>query len=294
MDNRGQITVFLCLLLTSMLLIGLTALEMIRINTGKAKFSQASKGAMENLKAGYSRELFEAYHLLLLDKNCNGQGEAGLETLTKEYLDYTLGEDDFLDMQTTDVILTGTVDILQEECAPLKNQITEYMKLYSEVTAVTELADLVMNASDASDEAQNAVEAGRNEMNDKDSDWSGDDPRDVLKDSTSSGLLSIVTPDGTAPSKDKFDKSDFPSKNRGEEEDDIVINLEDIDILEEQLGTSNSECLLNLQENYYGIAYAIECFDFYTSQKNYDNRMKCEVEYLICGKDNDYDNLSSV
>ncbi len=295
MDNRGQITVFLCLILTSMLLIGLTSLEVIRLNTGRAMLSQAAKGAMENLKAGYNRELFEAYHLLMLDKNCNGRGEAGLEALTEEYLEYTLGESDIAGVRVTDVILTGSADILQDECKPLKEQITEYMKYKSEISAANDLIRFITDGEEMVDDVQSAVEEGKNEKNENESDWAGDDPREVLKDSTGTGLLAVVTPDGTVPSKEAFDMEDFPSQiNTEEANEDMNINFEDIDILEAQLGISNSDCIASFQENYYGMAYALECFDYYTCDKIYDNPMKCEVEYMICGKDNDYDNLSSV
>ena len=49
-----------------------------------------------------------------------------------------------------------------------------------------------------------------------------------------------------------------------------------------------------LQQNGNGILYALSCFDYFTREDGLDNPLKCEVEYLICGKDNDYDNLSAV
>lgn len=295
MNNRGQITVFLCLIMTAMLLIGLTALEVIRINAGKTVFSCSANGAMEDLKARYNAELFEDYHLLFLDGSFGGQGEAAMENYVSEYMEYTLGYGGFSDIALADIILTDTVGVLQEGCTPLKNEIVEYMKIYSEISVVDNLIDMITNNEDVSEDAQYAVKTGKTEENEGESDWKGKDPRDVLTEGTDSGLISMVTPDGTAPSKNEFDLENYPSKQQGIlESEDTEINLEDIDILESQLGTSDYDCVLPLQENCYGIAYGLECFDYYTCKKDYNNPMKCEVEYLICGKNNDYDNLSSV
>lgn len=294
-NNRGQITVFLSLIMTVMLLIGLTALEVVRLNMGKAVFSYGANGAIEDLKAGYVTELFENYHLLFLDGKFGGQGEAAMEQQVIEYMEYTLSQGGYSDIGIEEVVLTGTVGALEEKCKPLKNEIIEYMKLYSEVSAVENLIDVVTNGDDASEDAQYAVKTGKTEENDSKSDWEGDDPRDILKESTRNGLLTLVTPDGTAPSKNEFDMENYPSKKQGiSEEEDTEINFENIDLLESQLGTSDYDCILPLQENYYGIAYGLECFDYYTCEKDYNNPMECEVEYLICGKNSDYKNLSSV
>ncbi len=295
MNNRGQITVFLSLIMAVMLIIGLTVLEVIRINAGKVIFSCGANGAMEDLKAGYQAELFKNYHLLLLDGSFGGQGEAAMEKCVSEYMEYTLSHGGGSDILLTDIILTGTVGVLQEDCTPLKNEIVEYMKIYSEISAVDDLLDMIMNIEDVSEEAQYAINTGKNEENESESDWKGEDPRDVLREGMGSGLISIVTPDGTVPSKNEFDLDNYPSKKQGISESvDTEINLENIDILESQLGTSDYDCVLPLQENYYGIAYGLECFDYYTCKQGYNNPMKCEVEYLICGNNNDYDNLSSV
>ena len=46
-------------------------------------------------------------------------------------------------------------------------------------------------------------------------------------------------------------------------------------------------------DDFYGICYAIEMFNTYTSKKA-ERPSECEVEYMIAGKDNDRDNLKGV
>lgn len=92
-----------------------------------------------------------------------------------------------------------------------------------------------------------------------------------------------------------FDTSLFPSKGRTEEDNvrEIDTNFNDIDRIEETLKTSTSDCVTTLAEGYYGIAYAIDTFANYTSEEK-NGVFELETEYLIAGKDNDYDNLKAV
>ena len=75
MRDNGQVSVFLCVILTSMLLLGLTVVEMTRVSMGRAKAAEAAAGAAAEVKAAYHRELFEEYHLLAVDREFCGQGE---------------------------------------------------------------------------------------------------------------------------------------------------------------------------------------------------------------------------
>jgi hypothetical protein len=281
----------------SILLIGLTALEVTRISMDRAKVAETTKGALENVKADYNTKLFEDYHLLLLDRTYSGLGEGQLEQNIDDYMDYALnGEAARDEYEVSETALTGYIGVLDNDCQVLKKEINEYMKIYSEAAAVENLADMIMGSDDASDSAADAVEEGQAEEASEDSDWDGDDPRDILNDSMSGGLLSLVVPNGNAPSKTAIDDTELPSKGVTTVEQDESINLDfdDVDMLEDNLGTSNNDCITGLQEECYGIAYALSCFDYFTCEKDYNHTLKCEVEYLICGKDNDYDNLQSV
>lgn len=296
-NNKGQITVFMCLLILSLLLTGLTALEVIHISNEKARSAEAVNGAVTSIKADYNRTLFDDYHLLLLDKNYYGYGEGGLEEQMKDYLEYTLNQAGMSEEYDVEqVALSDYAGVLDNDCEALKSQITEYMKIYSEVFVVQNLTDMIINGGDVSETAEDAVNTGQNEENTEESDWEGEDPRDAVEDVTSVGLLSLVVPDGISPSKDEIDLSGMPSKNINENDEDVEddFSFDDMEELSNLLGTSNSDCIMALQENIYGIAYVMECFDYFTCDNDYDNELECEVEYIIAGKDNDYDNLQSV
>lgn len=48
MGNKGQVTVFLCLVLLSLLILGLTSVEMVRVSMGGARAAEAADGAARN------------------------------------------------------------------------------------------------------------------------------------------------------------------------------------------------------------------------------------------------------
>lgn len=292
MNSKGQITVFLSLLFSSILVLFLAAVEITDIYMNKAEAAQASKGACESIKADYNSDLFENYHLLLLDKTYLGKGEGELESRMIDYLEYTLSDAGF---EVSDVILTDTEGVLDDDCKVLKEQIEEYMTLYLSYTAVENLAETLIS-DDSAEEVQKSIENGKNEESDETSDYDGEDIRETLNNGLGNGLLSIVTPSGVSISKEKIDLSECPSKAYKSNDDDdegIDTSFKDIDKLEEELsGATYSSS--GLTENYYGIMYAMTCFSCFTSTDKGGNAFKYEVEYLIAGNDNDYDNLSSV
>lgn len=297
MDNRGQITVFLSLLTLTMLVLGMSAVEIVRIKTGDAKAVIATAGAADDVKAAYNRSLFDEYHILAIDKEFGGQGEAKIEEMAQGYLEYTLdtGRED--SMVVNQVALSDYEGVLDDECAEMKEQITDYMKTRSVVDAAEELIEKVTSESDARSSTKSAIEKGKTEENDDSSSWTGKDPRKVLKSCTSGGLLSFVTPDGTVPSKDEIDKSGLPSEKCGADSSDsdsdfFDMDFDDVDEMENKIDTDTVD-ESKLRDNFYGISYALEFFDKYTDAGD-GSPLACEVEYIICGHDNDYDNLKGV
>lgn len=295
MKDKGQITVFLCLVLGSLLVLFLAAVEIVGFYRNKACVSQAAKGASEHIKADYQAALFENYHLLLLDKDYKGLGEGGIEDALMQYLEYTLSPQGFT---IHDAGLTNTNPVLENHCEELKKQINEYMTLYLEAEVVKEAGGMLLANNDAAESMHDNIQEGKNEVSDSESKWKGEDPRKLLNDEIKTGLLNIVLPVGTSVSGKKIDMADAPSLKYGKQADtdaDLVdTTFSDIDRLEAELGNISRTDASALQQNGNGILYALSCFDYFTREDGLDNPLKCEVEYLICGKDNDYDNLSAV
>ena len=62
MRNQGQITVFLSLILISLLVLFLAAIGVVEFHMDRARVSEAAKGASEHIKADYQEQIFEEYH----------------------------------------------------------------------------------------------------------------------------------------------------------------------------------------------------------------------------------------
>jgi hypothetical protein len=294
MGNKGYITVFLSILMASILLIGLTAIEIVGINMDKARVYEASNGAVENLKAGYNAELFKDYHLLLLDKNCMGKGQGALEEITKNYLEYTFQGSNLV---VSDVAFTELQGVMDNDCEELKQQIAQYMDIYEQKELLLDIAGIVSQENTA-ENVRDKVSNGKNEDEDKEveSNWKGTDPRKTLKKLMKNGLLNLVLPEGVELSEENIDTDNLPSKNKTSDIKDTEIDFKfkNINKLEKELGDSDYENMSDIQENYYGIMYTLECFDYLLNENDMGHSQKCEVEYIICGKKNDYENVSSI
>ena len=162
-NNRGQITVFLCIVLTSILLIGFTALERVRISMGSAKAAEAARGAVNDVRAAYNKPLFERYHLLAIDKEFDGQGEGKIEQMVEDYLTYTLDNDQEDSMKVEQVALADCKGLLDNDCESMKEQIRQYMKEYVKEEGITDLLEMLTTERKAGEKSENAVKNGRND-----------------------------------------------------------------------------------------------------------------------------------
>lgn len=337
MRNQGQITVFLSLILVSLLILFLAAIGAVGFYMDRARVSEAAKGASEHIKADYQGQIFEEYHVLLLDKTYAGRGEGALEDRMLRYLDYTLSSYGF---QIQDVSLTGMESVMDSHCALLREQIRDYMTLYLQVKAVKDVGEWMQLDDSSAESMAQEIATGKMEESERSGDWKGEDPRKVLQKEMKHGLLDLVLPENSGVSGVKIDMSDLPShtgqqdsdgghKNSGDGqkysdgEDDCSVDtsFEDIDRLEADMkkmtrsGLSESEQSVNGESKQASglsesgeagsglsemtdagkeLLYGLTCFDYFTRTDGKGHPLHCEVEYLIAGRDNDYDNLQAV
>lgn len=294
MRNQGHVTVFLSIILISMLLLGLSVLEMARIRMGSAKAAMAAEGAACDVKAAYDKELFEEYHLLAVDSTFGGHGEGKLEQMAQDYLEYTLENGQGDNMSVEDVALAECRGLLENDCENMKLQITDHMKVYMEEKGIEDILEMITSGDKAMEDASGAVENGKNESNQDESSWSGTDPRKALKSILTGGLLNVVTPSGRVVSDQAYDLDGFPSDGQAEDtrqwED---IEFDDLDKFQRQLMSDGERSQTGIVDDIYGVGYALANFNTFTDRKQ-DRPFECEVEYIIAGKDNDHDNLQGV
>ena len=313
MRNQGQVTVFLSLILISLLVLFLAAIGVVEFHMDRARVSEAAKGASEHIKADYQEQIFEEYHVLLLDKTYAGRGEGALEDRMLRYLDYTLSSYGF---QIQDVSLTGMKSVMDSHCALLREQIRDYMTLYLQVKAVKDIGEWMQLDDRSAETMAQEIATGKLEESEKSGDWQGEDPRKVLQREMKHGLLDLVLPENSGVSGVKIEMSELPShtgqkdsdsrQDRADGEDDCSVDtsFEDIDRLEADMqkmtrsGSSESgeagNGLSEMTDAGKELLYGLTCFDYFTRTDGKGHPLQCEVEYLIAGRDNDYDNLQAV
>ena len=129
-------------------------------------------------------------------------------------------------------------------------------------------------------------------------------------------MLDLVLPENSGVSGVKIEMSELPShtgqkdsdsrQDRADGEDDCSVDtsFEDIDRLEADMqkmtrsGSSESgeagNGLSEMTDAGKELLYGLTCFDYFTRTDGKGHPLQCEVEYLIAGRDNDYDNLQAV
>lgn len=297
MNNKGQITVFLSLIMTALVVLCLFAVKICTYYNAKSKAAQVVNTAISDVKSEYNSYIFEHYHILLFDKTDYGKGEAAVEELIYESVKENLDKD----QTKIDIAITGFDLISDNDCEALKLQIDDYT-----VYAALEYgADTILSKTGGKEAAidENVVEdmdADTKEKKTKPDEQdsfgnSADDPRNFTKTMGKKGILFFVAPDDLEISTDTINLSGCPSMGKISFSDFYGTNekFDSYSRLKKDLkqgGTWNNE-LINAG---CGLAYARDVFNCALNQNvNEDTVFKFEIEYLICGRASDYMNLRS-
>ncbi len=306
MNNKGSVTIFLCLLITAMIILGMSSVKVVEHHMAKAKSAMAVKSAMSSVDAGYNSYIFENYHILLFDKNFDGRGEGALEEQLVLDIKYNLGDSFYVEE-------LGVADyrlILEDDCGAFKEQVADYCSY----GLVEWGADKILNSTDNQDgtvdeeildDMDNANQENQ-EGNDDTMDaaqtvigvFSDDteDPRDYTRLLSSEGILYIVAPEEMEISSEKVNLSGVPSLEKlgfdfmGYEVNNDFDNISTLksDIVEFDSWKDS------LVEGGTGVAYGASVFNCATEQLQEETVYSFELEYIICGRDSDMENLKSV
>lgn len=305
MNNKGQTTILFSLCIGILSLFTLTALEVGRIHVSKVKMLPCVHSMRSSIMADYNEELFERYHLLFLDTTYGTGSEAVIEEKIKDYLETSLnGEGSNLyQYELEEVGLADKETILSNDMALLKKQIAEYEMSAGLVNRAKKLADELIEDGEKLEEALRETEMNGVELNlpEKEEEKTNTidegnvkDPREELNQSLKLGILAYVAPN-IEISKEQHGLKDLPSDEYEEERKQEWNNqFNDISDLKQLLKSSCEQKEANsLIQNATFTNYVITHFSNALSQKE-STVMKCEVEYILKGKDNDYDNLEAV
>jgi hypothetical protein len=301
--RKGYMTVFLALSLTLILSLVFTVIEGARISAIRMKFECAADIGMNSVLAEYHRELLEQYDLLFVDTSYGSASPdiSNTETHLKNYIQKNFQTDgrsgvfgmkDFLAMYTDSVSIDQYSIASDDGGEVLKRQITDYMSDYptgallEKVTAgMEELNSLGLDTKDVAGERQRYErqidEIGLPEEEVEEGVYEEvplNNPADIANATRSSGVLNLVLDDPASVSTVKVNTDNYISHRS---------LMSGTGLCEEAVETSGSANELVFQ------LYLFEKCGYY-GQELEKSLLKYQIEYILAGKDTDWQNLEQV
>lgn len=144
MRKRGEITVFLSLILICMVSLLMGLLESARTAGARLYLNMAANSAMSSVMSQYNRNLWDMYHLLFLEF----ESETAIEQSFEEYLQFYLEQENLYPVKNTGIVLSGLVTMQENGGKALEDEILSYMK-YRLPEAAENLSGLGQEAAEA-------------------------------------------------------------------------------------------------------------------------------------------------
>lgn len=300
--KKGYITVFLSLSLTLMLSLILTVIEGARISAIRMKFECVADIGMNSVLAEYHRELLEQYDLLFVDTSYGGSAASigNTEEHLRAYMQKNILPQestfetarDFLDMTTDCVEITQYSITSDNDGAVLKRQIADYMADYPAgylweklMENISQIDGSRMDSRDVTGERE-SYQARIEEIGlPKEEVEEGvfeeiplDNPADIANGTRSIGVLNLVADDIGSISTVKVPLSQYISRR---------TPMCGSGVCEEAAE------LTGKPDEIMFLAYLFEKYGYYGQEKE-NSLLRYQIEYLIAGKDTDWQNLEQV
>lgn len=311
MNNKGKVSVFLCLMMSAILILASATYSITDMYLAKEKVVMDTRTALSNVKAEYNSYIFEHYHILAFDMNPDGKGIGELERKIEQNLKENLGKN----FKVNQVAVVEENDLLESDFQYFKeqiNEITPFIVADAGVEKIREKTggkDGTLPEDVKSDMADAEKQKGDSKEDNKGGDkgeekGSGDekkpktkDPRKFTKKLKKSGIMHFVVPEDLEVNGESVDLDDVVSaryKNIPSVYSEANLKFDDYNDLKKDLKNHASwnDKLLDAGE---GVLYAGTFFNNAVDEKvNDETVFEFEQEYLICGYKSDYNNLKSV
>ena len=325
-EEKGQITVFLSLLLLVLIGFSFVVVEGVSSYSASALVEDAVKNAGENVLANYDRELFNKYHIFFLDpreKNyILSDGKAGV--------DQYFSGNSFFNVFCNSLEMTEEVSAVEEDGLYLKHEIREWMKYRQEEKMKDALKQLINNVKKNNadrKEYQNEVEEDTGNIEQSEENKAEEDKaeeetvsqeaqkgrttwkeiKEALQLLTKTGILFYVSDHPEQLSRKSIPEGNLPSraKKREQEEhkvEEFLFSESGLKGIKSMLSVDfsiNTDSILWTKENYI-VPYIEECFLDYSEEGREEKNdvqeqvLAYEKEYLIKGQPSDLDNLKRV
>lgn len=298
--KRGQITVFLSLILSLILSILLAGIESARVAGMRMKLENAMDMGLYSVFAEYNRELFSRYDLCFIDTSYGNSMSSPYYTgeHLRDYMEYNLKTTkdlmmfqaaDFTGLSAQKADITGFSLATDDNGAVFKRQAVHYIKDIYGISIINKLRNQIhdyqsrgIGSRDVDSERE---DAGRRlhewKIPSENEEEEGktpniDNPADKVNDARN-GILKLTVPDGLSVSGKKFQVSDLASHRKLQQGDGIADNTEDFN-------SSVNELLFG--------KYIEKKYSTYTNSFHHE-ALDYEIEYILSGKDSDSENLEA-
>lgn len=144
MQKRGEITVFLSLILVCVLSLLMGLLESARTAGARLYLQMAANSAMASVMSNYNRNLWNQYQLLFLEY----ESETAIKNSFENFLDYYLEQENFYPARRKTTELIRSVKMEGNGGEALENEILSYVK-YRMPEVAADLAGIAADAAEA-------------------------------------------------------------------------------------------------------------------------------------------------
>lgn len=301
--RKGYITVFLSLSLTLILSLVFTVIEGARISAIRMKFECVADIGMNSVLAEYNRELLAQYDLLFVDTSY-GSGSPSLANTEEHLRNYmqknissqnknSFGQSrDFLNMQVGDVEITACSIASDDDGKVLKRQVADYMADYpigyllEKITGnITKLNGSGMESRDTAGERESyqaqITEIGLPKQEVEEGVFEEvplDNPADVANATRSIGVLNLVVEDIESISTIKVPLTQYISHRT---------------LMQGSGMCTEAAQIAGMPNDMLFLAYLFQKCGYYGQEKE-NSLLRYQIEYMIAGKDTDWQNLEYV
>ena len=162
MRKRGEITVFLSLIMVCIFSLILGLLESARTTGARLYLEMSANSAMASVMSQYNRNLWDMYHLLFLEY----ESETAVEQSFASYLKFYTDQENFYPMKISKVEMTGNTAMADDGGDALEQEILSYMKyrlpdVAADLTGIAEAAAEATKAGDGKELFEGCRQAGR-------------------------------------------------------------------------------------------------------------------------------------
>lgn len=301
--KKGYITIFLSLSLTLILSLVFTVIEGARISAIRMKFECAADIGMNSVLAEYHRELLEQYDLLFVDTSYGGSmpSIANTEEHLRRYIQENLqshgttifhSQREFLDMNMESVELTEYSIASDSGGDVIRRQISDYMADYPVENLIARITGNVAQADSAQmetrdvgsekDDCQAQIEEIGLPMQEVGEgvyeEVPLNNPADIANATRSIGVLNLVIDDIGSISTTRIIPEQYISHRTLMQGNGTCKEAEEIS------GASNDILFLG---------YLFDKCGYYGKEKE-NSTLQYQIEYIIAGKDTDWQNLEYV